>query len=67
MDDVKQFTEKDFNASNHDETCLWCGCELDRKNDYRENGFFCSLRCGFQFGYIQAINDLRLEPQRRDK
>ena len=35
-------------------TCLWCGDKLHPENEggiggYRDNGHFCSLRCGYQW------------------
>jgi hypothetical protein len=38
-------------------TCRWCGCRLPRSEGpdggYRDNGVFCSLRCGFQWAVRQ--------------
>jgi hypothetical protein len=39
-------------------TCRWCGDKLAPEQDgwdpgYRGNGYFCSLRCGFQWAALQ--------------
>lgn len=40
--------------------CRWCGERLpqesagDTRGGYRDNGVFCSLRCGFQFAVLQT-------------
>jgi hypothetical protein len=39
-------------------TCRWCGERLRRENPggaggYRDNGLFCSLRCGYQWAVRQ--------------
>jgi hypothetical protein len=41
-------------------TCRWCGDRLrkevpdDKRGGYRDNGKFCSLRCGFQWAAARA-------------
>jgi hypothetical protein len=74
---------RSFNASNEEDTCLWCGKKLrykgktppgegltvlghdkagrniyktipaEKSGDY-EDGFFCGLRCAYQFGVRMA-------------
>ena len=50
---------KPYGYQGHPETCRWCGDKLTKErpdsshNGYRGNGFFCSLRCGFQWAARQ--------------
>ena len=42
-------------------TCRWCGDRLRPENPggiggYRDNGWFCSLRCGYQWAVRRAGN-----------
>ena len=78
---------RDFNASNEEQTCLWCGNKLRAQyewvqgdfearvrgekaprgafkgyGDY-EDGFFCGLRCAYQFARAMAVNGRRLNPK----
>ena len=46
---------KRFGYTGRPGTCRWCGDKLrlefpeDTRGGYRDNGQFCSLRCGFQW------------------
>lgn len=46
---------KPFGFQDRPGTCRWCGDKLrpewpgDECGGYRDNGYFCSLRCGFQW------------------
>jgi hypothetical protein len=46
---------KYFGYSGKPGTCRWCGDRLrredegDQRRGYRDNGHFCSLRCGYQW------------------
>ena len=63
---------KDFNASKLPGTCLWCGQKLRKHYDFFEklgpynDGYFCSLRCGYQFGEKMARWGERFAPKDSD-
>lgn len=56
-----------FGATNEKGTCCWCGRKLRRqrfgKKDWGDygDGFFCGLRCGYQFAVMHAELGHRLE------
>jgi len=65
-------------ASNKAGTCLWCGHKLRRESKHKAkaykreqqlgdygDGYFCGLRCGFQFGEAFANFGRRLNPRSR--
>lgn len=50
--------------SNTAGTCLWCGERLRHGGKgYEDNGYYCSLRCGYLFAREAADAQFRLEPQ----
>jgi hypothetical protein len=60
-----------FNPTNNPETCIWCGKKLrwptdfeghhkyDKAGDYGD-GYFCGLRCAYQFAVALADRGRRL-------
>lgn len=55
-----------FGATNEPGTCLWCGRKLQAEPYQRGgrggygDGFFCGLRCAYQFGERMAQLGRRL-------
>lgn len=56
---------KPFGYQDKPHTCRWCGDPLrrewpeDERGGYRDNGYFCSLRCGYQWA-VALLNANRL-------
>jgi|SRR6185312_6051449 len=67
-----------FGPSNTVGTCLWCGAKLrnyslmdtpnniGRVGDYGD-GYFCGLRCAYDFAVEMADNGRRFEPKKGEK
>ena len=67
------FPFRECGATNEPETCIWCGRKLRGKKtwlferygklgDYAD-GYFCTLRCGYDFGLTLATKGERLRPK----
>lgn len=59
---------RDFAATNQPDTCLWCGRKLHgavpcfpEYAGYDDDGYFCTLRCGYRFGVRMAELGKRLK------